>query len=59
LNFSVEVLNQPEIPQSKTTDDDLGDTLDDVVSENAVLGGITGSKPFLLMKTWNPTGSPA
>jgi hypothetical protein len=37
IDFRITTLNQPEIPQSRTTDDDLRHALEEVVSENAVL----------------------
>ena len=40
MNFRLAILDQHEIPWIKTTDDDLMIALDDVVSENAVLGAV-------------------
>jgi len=34
LGFILAILNQPEIPWIKATDDDFGQALEDVVSEN-------------------------
>jgi hypothetical protein len=39
LNFRLAILNQREFAQIKLSDDDLRVALDDVVSENALLGG--------------------
>ena len=38
IDFRITTLNQPEIPQIKRLDDDLGQALDVAVSENALLG---------------------
>jgi len=40
LSFNIAILNQHETPRIKTKDDDLRKTLEDVVSENAVLAGV-------------------